>query len=375
MTSSGKPRRSHNKSRKGCTECKRRHIKCDEQRPMCVNCHVSKRRCDYHNLVPQVPVQPQTSLISVEKDPCSGMLINSPQLLFALEHFSLFHHVETGLHDWFGITEAMRPLAQICIKAALRSPYLMHQLLAIAALHLGRVHPSGNQDYRCIATELQNRGLLIFRKTRDDSDPTTRFLFSSLVAVHVLAEMVAGHESQDVNTFLSEFIDKIDIHQGARIVGQPVWTEIRNSELKDWFSRVEEDQMTDAAYISRSQKTITSMLQSSRLDEEGVAACTAASKALDFSRRRLHSRGSWGPHAPLGWINMIPQEFVSLLKDGVPEALVVMAHYAQLLHECRDFWVFGNVGEYLIRGIAANLGPPWAEWLKIPVDALAEATK
>ncbi|KAK2593403.1 hypothetical protein QQS21_008891 [Conoideocrella luteorostrata] len=38
-------RRSHRKSRNGCAECKRRHIRCDEQRPACANCAIAERTC------------------------------------------------------------------------------------------------------------------------------------------------------------------------------------------------------------------------------------------------------------------------------------------------------------------------------------------
>ncbi|EQB56749.1 Upc2 protein [Colletotrichum gloeosporioides Cg-14] len=38
-------RRSHKKSRNGCTECKRRHIRCDERQPSCANCEVAERAC------------------------------------------------------------------------------------------------------------------------------------------------------------------------------------------------------------------------------------------------------------------------------------------------------------------------------------------
>ena len=42
-----KLRRRHRKSRNGCLECKRRHIKCDEKRPACGNCIVSERTCSF----------------------------------------------------------------------------------------------------------------------------------------------------------------------------------------------------------------------------------------------------------------------------------------------------------------------------------------
>ncbi|KAM3454075.1 hypothetical protein MY3296_003343 [Beauveria thailandica] len=40
-----KTRRSHRKSRNGCAECKRRHIRCDEHRPLCSNCVSADRAC------------------------------------------------------------------------------------------------------------------------------------------------------------------------------------------------------------------------------------------------------------------------------------------------------------------------------------------
>jgi hypothetical protein len=40
-------RRTHKKSRAGCIRCKRRHIKCDETRPVCVNCSTANLECEY----------------------------------------------------------------------------------------------------------------------------------------------------------------------------------------------------------------------------------------------------------------------------------------------------------------------------------------
>lgn len=42
-----RPRKSHVKSRKGCGNCKRRRIKCDEEKPQCFNCIKHGVNCDY----------------------------------------------------------------------------------------------------------------------------------------------------------------------------------------------------------------------------------------------------------------------------------------------------------------------------------------
>ncbi|KAH7320077.1 hypothetical protein B0I35DRAFT_478364 [Stachybotrys elegans] len=42
-----KTRRTHRKSRNGCAECKRRHIRCDEGKPACTNCTIAERVCSF----------------------------------------------------------------------------------------------------------------------------------------------------------------------------------------------------------------------------------------------------------------------------------------------------------------------------------------
>ncbi|KAF4337849.1 sterol uptake control 2 [Fusarium beomiforme] len=68
-TATAKLRRAHRKSRNGCWECKRRHIKCDENRPACSNCVISERTCSFPTsatppAAPTPPPQPEQPLSS-----------------------------------------------------------------------------------------------------------------------------------------------------------------------------------------------------------------------------------------------------------------------------------------------------------------------
>ncbi|EPS35564.1 hypothetical protein H072_11106 [Dactylellina haptotyla CBS 200.50] len=47
-------RRFHNKSRAGCKGCKERHIKCDEERPVCSNCTRRNAVCEYDKSVEEL---------------------------------------------------------------------------------------------------------------------------------------------------------------------------------------------------------------------------------------------------------------------------------------------------------------------------------
>lgn len=73
----GYKRKYHSKSRKGCSTCKKRRVKCDEVRPQCSNCQRMKLVCGYINDAPAPdPEHPQKKLkpLSLAHD-----LFRSPQ--------------------------------------------------------------------------------------------------------------------------------------------------------------------------------------------------------------------------------------------------------------------------------------------------------
>ncbi|ETS82443.1 hypothetical protein PFICI_04319 [Pestalotiopsis fici W106-1] len=393
-----RPRRAHHKSRGGCRECKRRHIKCDEGRPHCVNCSVSSRHCEYAGAaVATSTPAPELLPISSPPAPVSGVkytdrstspiiqeshihLPGPSQILshgyaFTLEHMQLFHHVEHGITTWLGVTDSMIPLVEQYIKTALTTPYLMDQLLALSALHLSYSVNHETVRYRSLATELQTRGLSLFNAMRGtDSDGTARWYFSSLLAVHHLATTLAVHDEQNFDAFLDNFVSHMGLHQGTQAIGIESWTSIRSGGLRAWLDQLDEASSSVSSSPSAADEPMFArMLQTSRLNAASVNTCWEAASALLFVREKTQpGPHGWGPHAAMAWPNLVPHEFISLLGERVPEALLILAHYAELLHTYRDYWVFGNAGEYLIRGLAARLGATWTKWLKRPLAVLSE---
>ncbi|KAK3645105.1 hypothetical protein LTR56_002677 [Elasticomyces elasticus] len=55
------PRRAHKKSKTGCRTCKQRKVKCDERRPLCLNCErhfTNLQTCDFDEQTPTLQVLP-----------------------------------------------------------------------------------------------------------------------------------------------------------------------------------------------------------------------------------------------------------------------------------------------------------------------------
>ncbi|RMI98450.1 hypothetical protein CDV36_016107 [Fusarium kuroshium] len=155
----GPPRRSHTKSRKGCSTCKRRHIRCDENFPQCFNCTKYKIRCPYNN-VPVADAEPFTT-------PGKPKLMWTPQIEAAIAEWQrtgIFPLLSLGLYPapmphlyspedlrlLYHVASLYRQLATIdannitlwtrYIPTLLRignmTPYVMHALLAFSAMHI-----------------------------------------------------------------------------------------------------------------------------------------------------------------------------------------------------------------------------------------------
>jgi hypothetical protein len=113
------------------------------------------------------------------------------------------------------------------------------------------------------------------------------------------------------------------------------------------------------------------MLQRPNLDAAALHTYEEAARALGFMQKQLEPPTSWGVHAVMTWTSFVNPAYTQLLADRKPEALVVLAHYAIMLHRHRKFWIFQDLGENLISGIAHRVGAEWLPYLATPMEALS----
>ncbi|OTA55215.1 hypothetical protein K449DRAFT_176461 [Hypoxylon sp. EC38] len=379
-----KNRRFHKKSRRGCLECKRRHIKCDEKHPTCGNCDVAARSCYYAGQVvsPETqspaarsPIGPDLTLLNAHGSLTAigtwRPVSSDCDELFTLQHLGLLHHIETGIADWLMVTQPMEFLVQECMTLALSTPYLMNQLLALSAQHLSIVSRDKTNAYLDLATQLQTGALRSFSKTMEDTSEdgvVARFLFSSLVGVQALAQTLSANRD-NFDKHMEGVVDCMKLQRGVRIIGENSWTILRESSLSKWITSIEEFEKLDDDVLPGGLHDLHEMLLSSEMDKKSIGACAEAVQGLGFLHRRLDAPNTWGIHAPMNWPTLVSGDYIHLLGDRRPEALVVLAHWAAYLHRCRGFWAFGDAGAHLIRGICRELGDRWKEWMSVPLQA------
>ncbi|KAK4160835.1 hypothetical protein QBC43DRAFT_269711 [Cladorrhinum sp. PSN259] len=413
------PRRKHTKSRYGCQECKKRHMKCDESRPSCVNCNVSNLQCSFSTNRPTLPTgicrlmppspssrsstqesqtsptpssapspypSPQTESTPLLSPPRSPPGSASQHDVFterySLLHLELLNHFQTQLLQSIGLDQ-MVAVVRLTVTEAFANPFLMDQLLALSAAHKSTLPDTTHlrDHYRTEATRLQTRALAQFNETQaslSDKDPMPVFLFSTFLGQHVLydtLQQVSSHEG-DMAALIDTLGQCLSIHHGiAHIAGQS-WTEL-TPRLPPEFEEHKERHL-EASDLANNPESecypLMQLLKGSQMDESSVQDCALAVERL---QQLIHAQRSFQMmklSEPLinfvqEWPVRVPQGYITLVKERRPEALMVLAHYSVLLHQARDCWVVGNAGSFLIRSIRDYL-PDWRDWLEWPISCI-----
>ncbi|KAF2470903.1 uncharacterized protein BDR25DRAFT_303505 [Lindgomyces ingoldianus] len=406
-------RQSSRKSRHGCTECKRRHIKCDETRPSCANCRSRDRQCSFLLLVPSFPATPASSTSSSlvdsshndsfslancastsdtypptplsQDEPVTTLypnpLSSSTNQLFKLPHLELLLHFGTDMRKDLTLedTEA-GGFIDLALQEAIKTPYLMDQIIAVSAAHMSTKRPDQENFYRDEATYLQTRALAIFNAgpiTMSDDNCLAVFLFSILLAQQVLFDTLSTRAN--LSTFLDKMVSCLTVCGGIRGIAGQSWQSI------DAQFRRHDGRSTAEGWADQTEDDTSITTEFSRLDDlVDNTDLSASSRDAYIQAVNLLQRLSSAAEGPqdsslrcanlaLRWAVMVPSDFVRLVDQRRPEALIVLAYYAVLIYEARDFWAFGDAGEFIIQTITISLGTYWAKWLAWPNEVLSRA--
>ncbi|KAJ8131728.1 hypothetical protein O1611_g1892 [Lasiodiplodia mahajangana] len=275
------------------------------------------------------------------------------------------------------------------IGEAVQAPYVMDQALAVSAANMSIKRPHQRRFYQEEATHLQTRGLALFNATQA-SEATDNvlagFVFSTLLAQQVLFNMFSTRT--DFPDFLDKLVTSLHICGGVRIMTANAWPFIRTQYQRQTGIKLPEDFTT----ISGSKTMLTTklahletLLTGADLSPSILDPCMAAlgflkdlSYIQDYPKDSAFRMTRILQARVIQWAVQVPTEFVRLLEQRRPEALIITAYYALMIHETRDFWLYGDAGAFIIRSITAFLGKYWAEWLAWPnevVDSISCANE
>ncbi|EPE36475.1 hypothetical protein GLAREA_05813 [Glarea lozoyensis ATCC 20868] len=367
---------------------------CDESKPSCLNCVTAELCCKYQPGDPTFPPgpsrqttavndqvqnsypapEPQSSNASTTRATSHASSPRSPVLRGAnMLDLELLHHMSSvTCKEFRSDGNEAREAFDTAISYALDAPFLMHELLAISALHLSTLRPNWGQFYHNKATELQTHAVSLYTNQTDSGNPTSHiaaFMFSSYLGIHVLFDTLLFRPT-DFTLFVERFVGYLRLHRGVKVVSTGAWSLLRETELRSLLSEGNHQEA-----VGKECDAIHSLSLSADMSQISIEKCLEAVTHLqwvfDCSGWRDKGKGDTGEGDLIfSWPVTISLEFTNLLLQNRPEALSILAHYAVLLHWRRDLWIVRDGGRFLIESIKRYLGSFWEQWLAFPISAL-----
>ncbi|KAF4784388.1 hypothetical protein HER10_EVM0007798 [Colletotrichum scovillei] len=401
------PRIGHKKSRNGCSNCKQRKVKCDENRPCgaCVRLQIdcSLTPTSIQN-GPQLHIsaldghRDDASTISSKSTPPGAPSITPPPSVGA--DFPLGSATEDtypwmtdlGLMNHFtSVTSATLPGANLHTwrdkvpAVAAGSPYLMHQILAVAAFHLAcsgplgspsaQAHTQQQQRQEKLSSALQHQHHAI-RGVQDEISHVTPancdalFAASSLLFIGAFAASGPTLHSPLRQLEVDDILEVFTLIRGVSSVLASARENVRHGILKDFMKC--NPYLGGNELLTLLQDNI-SRIQAGGLDQHDVNSEVKSiiGEAVLGFRNSIERASSMTPelNVAVSWPMILRDNFMALLVVQEPASLVVLAHYCTVIHAAgSQFWFMREWGCHLIAAILRSLPPNWHDEIQWPVS-------
>ncbi|KAJ4378422.1 hypothetical protein N0V86_006125 [Didymella sp. IMI 355093] len=189
------PRKGHTKSRRGCYNCKRRRIKCNEKHPECNHCIKAGLQCDYPANIIQLTQRSTSS-----SHPQEVVNLRSTPGIFTMADMRLFHHFLITAYPHLPVG-ADKIWITVIPSFAHNYEYLIHSILALSASHLDALSNTGAAEqaiqHRILAVKSLNEALSVPPKSRSEQD------------ARMAAALALAFQSSHLQDGLTEFLTMV----------------------------------------------------------------------------------------------------------------------------------------------------------------------
>ncbi|KAE8388276.1 hypothetical protein BDV23DRAFT_159398 [Aspergillus alliaceus] len=352
-------------SRSGRCECMCRRIGNSKERPHfdIISQYMCSRVKAHISTLPHSEISPSVASHCLAFQPAGRMeAINScpsPKEL-NFEELELMVQWCTTTHRSIAHSDAAECIWHAVIpREAMHHPFLMHGILALSALHLAFTS-SGGMKERYLMTALSHRsqarvGLTKVQDNLNESNTNAVFALFNILIVFAFALPLTMEPLKD-QTPLDELCEVFRLTKTWAGTITALIERVGDGEMKqlveydDSPPRMPDTSRVAIMALCRMNATLTRQNPKHEHD-----IYSAAIKHLGDSLDKL-ARGGEFMIIAFQWILQFPPRFVDLLREREPFALIILAHFAVILHSLRGHWWMGEWAARLISQISQQLG-------------------
>lgn len=377
-------KRPHRKVKSGCGTCKRRKIKCDEEKPICSNCARYCSECLYPSANSDTPRDGSASTSMTPP------FIKTPESTFDDSPIS---QRSTGVHDlptrdlalmhqWSistcysfgnGLLGGGDPWRIDIPILAQQFPFLMRGILAVTSLHLSKstIDPALRYQYVHLAAYHQDLALPEYRAALVD---VTEKNVTAILAFSILTVIYSFATAKEAGTLFSSGCPEWLLL--SRGVGQipPHWENwIERGVLGRQTMHRRKIQSIDAKLYPEDYRLLAlhGMLSTLRPEEQNEAEHYI--EALYWLRQAFaHAHFPDSRISPMCavmyWVEHVSQAFLDLLMLQKSRAIILLAHFCVLMKRASHIWYAAGAAEDILSELQQILNPKFLPWIQWPLQ-------
>jgi hypothetical protein len=364
-------------------------FKCDETRPICKSCAKRELPCSftakqsnlivlnssYSDLVttPEVDeVTKNQAAIETQFQSLSHDEEISLAKTYSLkgdenDTLRLIHHYALSTSTSISDSQAAVLMNRDVIPAlAFEHDFLLAGLLAVTSLHLAILNPCALHNDAALKHHSQALTLIrphLLHITPDNV--YALFSFSCMIVCYSFGIHKAEISSHDP---LEEMLAVFTLLRGIAVIAEmgEKWLEqspfASSATLPEPNSNTILEPTVEAALLSLSQRVLDSDVDPTSRDAYEAAIGLLRHSFLLSAEQPRSTRTA------LPFPIMVPQPFVEKLREREPLALVILAHYAVILHWLRHSIWLRNWGKEVVEAVRHVVGPEWHGCLEFNVE-------
>jgi hypothetical protein len=311
----------------------------------------------------------------------------------------LLHHYTTDLYISLAGNRELSVYRVAIPQLGLAYPFVLSSIIAISALHLATVQPHRKLELQNVAITQVGAALPSFRASMTSPNAETIhaiFAFAGSLVYYMMASPKILHTRPEVDRCRLPSRDDDHPHWFQTIRGLMALLTRHSLELANGpfgpvlggdpgpdyaLDKRDDEQLAKLEGMFSSFSSLSVPLlrppstlcspRSHLLFDEGrkVEICREALKGL----RRISSVS----HSPTSvriktsvhmWPGSVSQDFVELIYERDPRALVLLAHHCVLLKRNDYVWYLRGLGTGLLENIWEALEEEWRPWIQWPIE-------
>ena len=252
---------------------------------------------------------------------------------------------------------------------ALTHDFLMHGILALAALHIAHDRPDLKDRYISSALRHNNTAIVSFRSALEqvtEGNCHALFAFSTILLVLTLAFAQTGAKKHDP---VEDLMQVFTLLQGTRSVLESAMKWIATGPLEPLVRR-------GLARRDRPQHAVPTENKPSDPTEQALNRLKECCQHTVESPNRIEvyslvleklkgcaARARQHPDdhaAVVGWLVLVNSEYIDSVKSQEPMALVILGHYGVLIHTLKEAWWIVDLGERIVEAVCAQIPANWS---------------